>query len=173
MIITRRLIKIVVPIKLFALIVLLGFGLYREPVPIPSPLVGKPLPSMQLPPLGTPAPAEVSDACAGSYCLINLFASWCTGCITEHSELLALDKSNVLTLVGINHQDTQEGAYKMLAMGNPYQTVFFDQEGSYGFALGAYGVPESYLVGPDGLVLTRIAGPITAGDVSSILQLVQ
>ena len=35
-----------------------------------------------------------------------------------------------------------------------------DRDGRLGFAWGVYGVPESYVIGSDGTVLLRHAGPI-------------
>ena len=44
--------------------------------------------------------------------------------------------------------------------GNPYMAVGMDNDGMAALKWGVYGVPETYLVSGDGVILMRHAGPI-------------
>ena len=71
--------------------VFLGIGLTRDPSTLPSALVGKPAPEFTLPPLEGRDQHGFSRAdLGGKPMLINVFASWCVPCRTEHPELLSV-----------------------------------------------------------------------------------
>ena len=46
-------------------------------------------------------------------------------------------------------------------MGDSYTRIGFDESGRTGIDLGVYGVPETYVVGPDGHIRYKRVGPIT------------
>ena len=63
---------------------------------------------------------------------------------------------------GVNYKDTAEKALGFLAeLGDPYRALGADETGKMGLDWGLYGVPETYIIGRDGAVLKRFAGPIT------------
>ena len=64
-----------------------------------------------------------------------------------------------VALVGMNYKDeTAKGQGFLKKMGNPYQIILQDMEGSLGLDLGVSGAPETYLVSPQGEILARHAG---------------
>ena len=74
--------------------------------------------------------------------------------------ILALAKDPRLTVVGINYKDKTENALTFLRdLGNPFQAVGVDPQGRAAIDWGVYGIPESYLVGPDGTILYKRVGP--------------
>lgn len=157
-----------IPLLLFAVIAA-GAGkiLYEQDVDgkdiseIPSALIGTKAPSLNLPPLeGSGVPALTDAAIKGKLALVNVFASWCLPCREEHPILLALAKDERLTIVGINYKDKTEGALNFLKeLGRPYAAIGTDPKGQAAIDWGVYGIPESYLVAPDGTILYKRVGP--------------
>ena len=82
-----------------------------------------------------------------SFLIINIWASWCLPCRNEHSYLVDLKKINNINIIGINYKDEEINAKKFLKeLGNPYSEILIDSDGTKSIELGAYGVPETYLI---------------------------
>ncbi|MBW6423980.1 DsbE family thiol:disulfide interchange protein [Rhizobium sp. XQZ8] len=133
----------------------------RDVSAIPSALIGKKAPSLALPPLeGSNTAALTAAAVAGKLTLVNVFASWCIPCRQEHPVLKQLATDSRLTIVGINYKDKNDNALRFLGeLGNPYKAIGVDPNGKAAIDWGVYGIPESYLVGPDGTILYKKVGP--------------
>lgn len=170
-------------LALLPLVVFLGFAavagkmLYDQDVngrdisAIPSALIGKKAPSLALPPLeGSNTAALTNAAIAGKLTLVNVFASWCVPCRQEHPILKELAKDGRLTIVGINYKDRNDNALRFLGeLGNPYKAIGVDPNGKAAIDWGVYGIPESYLVGPDGTILYKKVGPFDERSMSQDL----
>lgn len=130
---------------------------------LPSALIGKPAPATALPPLqGLNMPGLDPAAFKGAVTLVNIFASWCGPCRDEHPELLELAKRNDIRLIGFNYKDKDENARRFLgSLGNPYVAVGVDPSGRAGVEWGVYGVPETFVIAPDGTIAYKHVGPIT------------
>ena len=128
------------------------------------PLIGTKAPTLALAPLdGSNLPALTDNAIRGKLTLVNVFASWCLPCREEHPVLKELAKDGRLNIVAINYKDTGENALRFLGeLGNPYNAIGIDPNGSAAIDWGVYGIPESYLVAPDGTILYKQVGPFTA-----------
>jgi len=128
---------------------------------IPSALIGKTAPSLSLPPLEGSNTAVLNDmAIRGKLTLVNVFASWCVPCRQEHPILKKLAKDSRLNIVGINYKDRNDNALRFLGeLGNPYKAIGVDPNGKAAIDWGVYGIPESYLVGPDGKIIYKKVGP--------------
>ena len=153
----------------------LGFALWaltsdRQPDAIPSALVGRAAPAFELPPvagLGTPG-LSTADLRSDGVTAVNVFASWCVPCRAEHAVLTRMAEEEGLRLVGVNYRDEPADAAAFLAeLGNPYERVGADVSGRTGIEWGVTGVPETFLVGPDGTVLHRQAGPVVGEPATS------
>mgnify|MGYP001569777904 FL=1 len=91
---------VLMPLLLFlGLAVLFGIGLTLNPREIPSPLIGKPAPEFNLPPVKGRALGLSSADLKGEVSLVNVFASWCTACREEHPVLMELKKNGILPLI--------------------------------------------------------------------------
>lgn len=128
---------------------------------IPSALLNTKAPSLDLPPLeGANLPALTDAAVKGKLTLVNVFASWCIPCREEHQILKELAKDSRLNIVAINYKDKNDNALGFLGeLGNPYKAIGIDPKGQAAIDWGVYGIPESYLVGPDGTILYKRVGP--------------
>jgi cytochrome c biogenesis protein CcmG/thiol:disulfide interchange protein DsbE len=143
----------------------------RDVSAIPSALLGKKAPSLALPPLdGSTRPALTDQAIQGKLTLVNVFASWCVPCRQEHPLLKELAKDTRLTIVGINYKDKTDNALRFLGeLGNPYAAIGVDPNGKAAIDWGVYGIPESYLVGPDGTILYKRVGPFDERSINADL----
>lgn len=159
-------------IILLILLVFLGIGLTRDPAKLPSALINKPLPAFTLPDLADPSLLVSAEQLSGEPWVLNVWASWCTACVAEHSVLLDWRRADPdLRLVGLNYKDDPLEAKQWLSRlgGSPYQTVVIDRPGKFGIDLGMYGVPETFIISADNHVLYRFAGALTADDVKNTL----
>ena len=155
--------RFVVPIIGFAvLVVFLLIGLNRDPTFVPSPLIGKQMPSFSLPRLGAPD-QTVSDAdLRGQFSVLNVWATWCTGCRQEHPVLNQIAQQGQVPIYGLNWKDDAALAGEWLQrLGDPYTATAFDEEGRVAIDWGVYGAPETFLLAPDGTILYRHIAPIT------------
>ncbi|NNM00660.1 MAG: DsbE family thiol:disulfide interchange protein [Gammaproteobacteria bacterium] len=154
----------IIPVTLF--VVLVAFfvrGLSLNPRYVPSPLIGKPAPAFSLPALSDPETILTERLLSGQPTLLNVWATWCSGCREEHDFLLQLARTAGVPIYGLNWKDDAEAARSWLKqLGNPYQAVAFDGEGRVAIDWGVYGAPETFLIGADGKVLYKHLAPLTA-----------
>ncbi len=130
--------------------------------------IGRPQPEYALERLGGGAPVTSADL-AGQPHVINLFASWCTPCRAEHPVLTEMAESGVL-VVGVAYKDEAVDAQGFLTeLGNPFVAVGLDPEGRFGLDLGMAGVPETFVIGPDGTIRAVHRGPLTEDDVRRVI----
>ena len=158
-----RSLKFVVPLLLF---VLLGLALFRglslNPREVPSPLIGKPAPEFSLPSLQDASYPVSSTELLGRPWVLNVWGTWCAGCRQEHDTLLAIAAQKTVPIVGLNWKDDNAAAQEWLRrLGNPYAVVAEDREGRVAIDWGVYGAPETFLIGPDGVVLYKHIAPMT------------
>ena len=94
--------------------------------------------------------------------LLNIWASWCTPCIAEHPFITELAGDKNVRLVGINYKDKPKAAIQFLQnLGNPYQQIGVDEDGTIAIDFGVYGVPETYLIDHKGIIRYKVVGPVT------------
>lgn len=95
--------------------------------------------------------------------LVNVWASWCLACRTEHPLLMELAESGRIALYGVNYLDDRDDAIRWLDyFGDPFELSVYDQDGRLGGALGVDFVPGTYLIGKEGRILYRHVGPLDA-----------
>jgi cytochrome c biogenesis protein CcmG/thiol:disulfide interchange protein DsbE len=156
-------------VVLAALALLFGvYGLHHDPHVQPHALVGKPLPDLALPGLDDGQPARLRALTAQGPVVINFFASWCAPCAEEAPALSALAAKNV-RIVGVAYKDEPAKTKAFLdQMGDPYVQRLVDRDGRAGIEFGVTGVPETYLVGRDGVILDKHTGPLQSADIQML-----
>jgi len=134
---------------------------------IPSALINKPAPEFTLAPLagltstGKQIPGLSEKDVETGVSVVNVWASWCGPCRTEHPVLMELAKDTRFKVLGINYKDKAENARRFLGtLGNPYSAVGVDDTGRTGIDWGVYGVPETFVVA-NGTILFKYIGPIS------------
>jgi len=167
-------------LAILPLVVLVGLGLlfgpkslHRNPQVQPHALVGKPMPDLTLPSLDDGQPVRLRDLTKGGPVLVNFFASWCAPCEVEAPVLMKL-KAEGVRIVGVAYEDVpprgSEDATRVFLtrLGDPYLQRLEDGSGRAGVEFGVTGVPETYLVGADGMVLDKHTGPLEASDAEAL-----
>jgi thiol-disulfide isomerase/thioredoxin len=103
--------------------------------------------------------------------LVNFWASWCGPCRQEMPEIVdaAAQHGDELVVLAIN---LQENAGQVRAFADDFGMDFpivIDRTGQVADAwrIGGpvEGIPSSYFIGPDGVVRTRVFGPMTADQI--------
>jgi cytochrome c biogenesis protein CcmG/thiol:disulfide interchange protein DsbE len=160
-----------IPLMIFAvLVVFLGVGLSLNPREVPSPLVGRPAPQFHLKELHHPDRLFGSSDLKGKVWILNVWASWCAACRTEHPILNAWSRNPDLILVGLNYKDNPADGLRWLqALGDPYTRSVVDSNGRVGLDWGVYGVPESFVVDKKGIIRHKTIGPVSMDDVKTVL----
>lgn len=142
--------------------VFLAIGLTLNPREVPSPLIGKPVPEFSLPPVKGRTLGLSSADLKGEVSLVNVFASWCVACRSEHPLLMALEQQGVVPIHGLNYKDRPQDAEKWLGeLGDPYTRTGADINGRVGIDWGVYGVPETFVIDRQGRIAYKQIGPVT------------
>lgn len=160
---------------------LLFYGLRQDPSVIPSPLPGKPAPPFALeifapgqPPLNRPVGDTIRLASLrGQVVVLNFWASWCLSCRDEHATLSTVARRYVgkpVQFVGSLYQDRADAGTAWIAQmgGQSYPSVQ-DPNARTAIDYGLYGVPETFIVSPDGRIARKITGPVDASVVAHIV----
>ncbi len=105
--------------------------------------------------------------------LINIWASWCVPCRNEHPFLMNLSRHNKIEIIGFNYKDDIMNAKNFLSeLDNPYDMIISDKDGILSVELGAYGVPESFLV-YNKKIIKRFIGPINENLLLQIKEIIK
>lgn len=99
---------------------------------------------------------------------LNLWASWCFPC---REEMPAIDRSAAqhpdIAFIGVSVQDSRGDAE---AFGDEIGVTYplgFDDDGSVDGAYQPIGLPASYIISSDGIILERIFGKVTEDDLAA------
>ena len=101
--------------------------------------------------------------------VVNIWASWCLPCRTEHPLLVELSETESIKLVGINYKDKLNNAKNFInEFGNPYSQIITDIDGTLSVEFGAYGIPETFLIDKNKIIIKKFIGPINEEIVKEI-----
>ena len=140
----------------------------NQPTTLPSPLVGKPAPPLPPVPLDQTLTKRLDDF-RGQPVLVNVMASWCLPCRAEIPALDAL--RDEIAIIAIAYKDKPEDTKQFLAQyGNPYQAIWQDPDGNYSLAWGIYGVPETFIIDDNGIIVLRHSGPILKSVIDDVIR---
>ena len=108
------------------------------------------------------------------YIIINIWASWCIPCRQEHKYIKNISKINNSKIIGLNYKDNKDNAKRFLdELGNPYDIILKDSNGTKSIFLGAYGVPETFIIDRELNILRKYIGPINKENEVEIKKLIR
>lgn len=138
---------------------------------LPSALIDKPAPAVNLPALDAKArPFAAKDLAAGHVTVLNVWASWCIPCRVEAPALMQLAQLKGVALYGLVYKDTPGKARAFLdENGDPYQRIDLDNDGRAGMDWGVYGVPETFVIDGKGVIRLRFPGPLVGSAFTDIV----
>lgn len=176
---SNRLTWVIIGVGLVVVVVgiALAGSLGTDPGLASSALIGKPGPEIVVDDLYGDGEVNLDDY-LGDVVVLNFWASWCSGCRAEHAALntAAAEYDDYgVTFLGINTQDEQNLALSYLdRYGASPETVYgIDQGSAAAFSYGVAGLPETFFLDRDGIVVGKVIGPLTydllAGTVDKIL----
>jgi cytochrome c biogenesis protein CcmG/thiol:disulfide interchange protein DsbE len=140
-----------------------------------SPLLGKPAPDLA----GSTIDGQDFDLrrSQGRWVLINFFATWCVPCRQEHPELVRFAElhrqSGDAEVVAVVYDDSVDAVRDYRQKEGGDWPMVADPKGRIGLDWGVAGVPESYLVSPDGVVAAKVVGGVRLAALEGLLSRVR
>ena len=170
---TRRVlwVAVAVAVPLFLLVVVLANGEPAATRNVKSPLVGKPAPAID----GTTVDGGQASLAGmgGKWVVVNFFATWCVPCRQEHPELIRFAESHQATgdvaVLGVIYSDNAQAVKEFRDKEGGSWPMLTDPKGRIALDYGVAGIPESFLVSPEGVVAAKLIGGVRAADLDQIL----
>ncbi len=135
--------------------------LTKQPAGPPAPQVGRPVPDFTLPDLQG-RPIQLS-ALRGKVIFVNVWATWCPPCIDEMPTIQQLyDRLHARGLEVLAVSIDALGAQVVAPFARKYQLTFpilLDPKGIVERLYHTGGVPESFIVDKQGLLVQKVIGP--------------
>ena len=83
------------------------------------------------------------------------------------------EKTNI-NIIGLNYKDKKNNAINFInKLGNPFSKILTDPDGVISISLGAYGVPETFLINNESNVIRKYIGPLTHDNILEIINLIK
>ena len=133
--------------------------------------------------LGKAAPAATGRALDGStiriadfrgkYVVLNFFATWCVPCLREHPELARFQNRHAqigdATVVQVIFDDDVPSVRRFIEREGGDWPVLDDPGGKIALDFGVRGPPETYVIDPNGFVVSKIVGEVRAEGLESLV----
>jgi cytochrome c biogenesis protein CcmG/thiol:disulfide interchange protein DsbE len=137
-----------------------------------SPLLGKVAPALAGDMVTTEGRYDVVDD-AGRWVVVNFFATWCTPCRAEHDDLNQFANAHAVagdaSVVSVVFSDDLDDVRSFFEGNGGDWPVIADDDGKIATDWGVTGVPESYLIAPNGEVRAKIVGGVDASKLEDLL----
>jgi cytochrome c biogenesis protein CcmG/thiol:disulfide interchange protein DsbE len=136
-----------------------------------SPLVGQEAPEVAGTSLDGRA-VDLSDM-KGRYVVLNFFATWCQPCRVEHPELVEFASRNAgptdPAVVAIAYdQSDLNAARSFFAQNGGGWPVLPDDKGHISIDYGVRGLPETYIIDPNGNIAQHVSGGVTLAKLNEL-----
>lgn len=141
----------------------------------PSPLMLRPAP---------PIVGERIDGGAfdleeydGQFVVVNFFATWCLPCRREHPELVNFQRRHAVAgdaeVVSVVYDAKVSTVVDFFEENGGDWPVVTDPDGRTALEYAVTGVPESFLVDPDGIVVWHTRSGVSASGLDQVLRSAQ
>jgi cytochrome c biogenesis protein CcmG/thiol:disulfide interchange protein DsbE len=168
-------VSLAVAIVLAVLVAVLATSGPASQVNAKSPLIGKPAPPLSGPNLlaypGAPPAVNLSGP-PGHWVLVNFAASWCVPCQQEMPQLLTFAARHASAgdaqVVTVAYQQGDEQALvSYFTSRHATWPVIDDNQAKVGY--GVTGIPESYLIDPQGTVVAKLVNGVVADQLDALI----
>jgi cytochrome c biogenesis protein CcmG, thiol:disulfide interchange protein DsbE len=167
-----RVIALAVGVLLVGFAALLASQVNASPSYKGGNLLDKPVPTFDLPSLTSRARVRSEDL-QGKVVLVNFWNSWCIPCQQEHAALAAFyarhHGDGDVEMIGIVRDDTASAARAWVLEHHDGWSFVTDPHGQAALAFGTTGQPESYMIAPNGIVVSYFRSAVTTNDLEEML----
>ena len=134
---------------------------------------GEPAPDFRLALLGgegESAQMSLADL-AGRPVVINFWTTWCVECRTEMPELERLHRTYAgeLAVLGVNMRESERIVRRFLEEVPATYPILLDRDKRVSRAYRVSGIPETWIVSPEGVALRHFVGPVSAVQIERAL----
>ena len=140
-------------------------------VAVQSPLVGKPAPPLDARTIDGER-FRLSDL-RGRWVVVNWFATWCVPCRIEHPDLRSFSedhgRAGDASVVGVVYDDSTQAVKEFRTAEGGGWPLLEDPDGRLALAYGVAGVPESFLVDPDGVIVAKVLGGVQRQSLEQLI----
>lgn len=120
---------------------------------------------------------SISLAFDGStYYVINFWATWCPSCRGEMLELEKIHRAwhdpgapEVVRVIGVNVKESRDAVARFVRKTGTTYPILIDS-GTIVMQYRLRGLPATFIVDPDGIIVSRITGPVTAAGLCTHLK---
>ncbi len=108
----------------------------------------------------------------GKWALVNFFATWCPPCVAEHPELVAFSERNPdsVEVVSVAFDEPSGVISDFFETHGGDWPVLASDTGGTVIDYGVVKLPESFLITPEGTVVKKYSGGVTAAGLESDIQ---
>lgn len=136
-----------------------------------SPLVGQRAPEVSG--IALDGRSVDMESYKGRYVVLNFFATWCQPCRVEHPELVEFAKQNAgsfdpAVLAIAYDQSDLNAARSFFAQNGGAWPVLPDDKGRTSIDYGVRGLPETYIIDPQGNIASHVSGGVTLAKLNEL-----
>ncbi len=148
-----------------------------DPGLVDSPLLGEPAPAFDLEELDGNGVVSLAEM-RGEIVVLNFFASWCLECRQEHDDFVATAQAfsgQGVNIVQATYQESADQAIDYLDEAGWSESISYvsDPGSRTAISYGVFGIPETFFIDEDGIVVGKIIGETSAAKLGTTLDAIR